>query len=899
MRFRLLFLLMCTGISRVFAQSCPPNIDFEAGNFSNWNCFIGDTKVTNGQNAIDLTPTPPLPGRHEIIKRTPTVQFDPFAGFPMLCPYGGDYSVKLGNTSTGAEAEGISYTFTIPADLDTFTFTYFYAVVFEDPGHTLVEQPRFFVTAYDVATGELVNCASYNYVSNGSLPGFERSTVRTNVLFKNWSPTSLQFAGLAGRTVRLEFKTGDCTLGGHFGYAYMDVGSGCSNILATAPYCVETNSLLLNAPYGFATYTWYNEDFSRVIGNAQSLTLSPPPATSGSFHVDAIPYPGYGCRDTFDAVVTPLPVPDTPLAISPYNLCQFGPASALTATPLPNSELLWYANATGGMPSTTAPVPSTAVKGVTDYYVSQKILFGCESFRKKISVNILPTPITSFTANSTRQCEKGNSFTFTSTSTNLNEMVFNWDFGDGQTQSAAKDSIVNYAYSKYGNYNVKLKVVNGGVCFTEQTLPITIVPKPVAQFDYPPVICQNQTPVAVTDRSAVPDGSAIVNQWWWSFNNTIIQGQNPASFIPAVAGDLTIRLVATTPEGCRSDTLTKIAPVHHQPNAAFRYSQLLCNNEPTRFTNLSAVNPGNYNEIITKWNWQFTNNLVSQSSDPTAYFDPGVHHARLITETNFGCRSAVSDSVFRIHPKPLISLDINDSCIHRVINYTASDALHSTDKWFWNFGNGLYAGQPAFSRTYLRKTDMPILLIGQTPQGCKDTVFRAFAIYDNKAVAFRDTIAAMDEPVQLKANGYEGTKYTWTPATGLNNNTIENPIATLHREQAYSLYSVTKEGCDRSSKVVVKRYKGPDLYVPNAFTPNYDGNNDVLKAFPVGIKIFQRFSIYDRYGKLIFTTTDPQKGWDGTVNGKLANQGTFVFVAQAIDYKDRPLMRKGTTLLIR
>ncbi|HYC27268.1 MAG TPA: hypothetical protein VEB42_00615, partial [Chitinophagaceae bacterium] len=234
--------LMC--LQAAFGQSgaCPPNIDFEQGDFTNWQCMIGSTYVKGGQNVIDLSPSEPVKGRHDIISAA-GAGLDPYGQFPMLCPYGGTYSVKLGNDKWGAEAEGLSYTFTVPNTVDTFTFTYFYAVVFEDPHHAPQEQPRFFVSAYDVATGLQVSCASFDYVSNGNIPGFEVSQVKQGVLFKRWSPASLQFAGLSGHQVRLEFKTADCTQTGHFGYAYVDVGSACSNILATAPYCVETNSL--------------------------------------------------------------------------------------------------------------------------------------------------------------------------------------------------------------------------------------------------------------------------------------------------------------------------------------------------------------------------------------------------------------------------------------------------------------------------------------------------------------------------------------------------------------------------------------------------------------------------------------------------------------------------------
>ena len=227
-----LLLLLCT--VSVFSQTCPPNIDFETGNFSNWQCFTGSTGTANGKNVFYLSPSAPFAGRHEIISAANTQLNDVYGNFPRLCPYGGNYSIKLGNDNTGAEAEGLSYTFQIPPSADTFSLTYYYAVVFQDPGHASIDQPRFFVSAYDVVTGALIDCASYNYISTASIPGFKISTFDPSVLYKEWSPASIDFSGLAGRTVRLEFKTADCTLGGHFGYAYVDVGTGCGGVIAAA-----------------------------------------------------------------------------------------------------------------------------------------------------------------------------------------------------------------------------------------------------------------------------------------------------------------------------------------------------------------------------------------------------------------------------------------------------------------------------------------------------------------------------------------------------------------------------------------------------------------------------------------------------------------------------------------
>lgn len=880
-----------------FTQFCPPNLDFETGTFDNWQCATGITTVINGKNEIKLTPSLPIAKRHEIISTSGAK--DMYGNFPQLCPYGGKYSIKLGNESTGSEAEGISYTFQVPANVDTFSFTYFYAVVFEDPMHSAEEQPRFFVTAYDVATGNLINCASYDYISTGGIPGFKVSPIRSTVLYKEWSPVSIQFAGLANRTVRLEFKTADCTRGGHFGYAYVDVGSSCSNILATAPYCIETNAVILNAPYGFQTYTWYNEDYSAVIGNQQSLTLSPPPATSGVFHVDIVPYPGYGCRDTAQAIVTPLPVPDTPVAKSDYYFCQFQSATPLEATPQPGSDILWYDKPVGGLPKSVAPIPSTSVPGVYEYYVAQKVLFGCESPRKKIRVTINPTPSASFTVNNIEQCDKGNNFKFTSTSANTNQSTYSWSFGDGKTISSP-DSLAAYNYSKTGTYTVKLKVENPPGCATEKTATVIVYPNPVALFGYPALICEKDTAVRLQDQSTLNGNGSQINAWHWEIEGKISSLKNPNPFVVNSAGSLPVKLTVATNKGCVSDTFVNNLTVRYRPTAALDYSKLLCENEVIQLLDQSLLPAAATAESINKWYWQIDGGNINTTQNPSLFLKAGTHQIKLVAESNYGCKSLETDSLLLIHAKPDVQLSISDSCARRPITYTGVDTLSTVTKWYWNFGAGYKNGNSQITQVYANEGYRPLSLVGQTIFGCKDTVVRAFTIYDTKANAGKDTIAAMNEPVQLDAHGEPKEKFTWNPKIGLNNPNIEKPVAVLDQDQLYKLDAVSAEGCESHTQILIKRYKGPDIYIPTAFTPNGDGKNDVLKVFPVGIKAFGFFAVYDRWGELLYKTTDYYAGgWDGMYKGKKMGSGVYIVVAQATDYKGVRMEKKLTVTLIR
>jgi gliding motility-associated-like protein len=165
-----------------------------------------------------------------------------------------------------------------------------------------------------------------------------------------------------------------------------------------------------------------------------------------------------------------------------------------------------------------------------------------------------------------------------------------------------------------------------------------------------------------------------------------------------------------------------------------------------------------------------------------------------------------------------------------------------------------------------------------------------------------DTIVAFNQPLQLNVidvNNSGLANFTWLPATGLNNPFIKNPVALLDRDIIYQVTASTVSGCSAIAYVRVKVYLGPEIYVPSAFTANGDGMNDLLYAIPVGIKKFLYFSIYNRWGQLVFTTSNPAVGWDGKIQGVQQSSATFVWVAEAVDYFGNLIHRKGTVTLVR
>lgn len=124
-------------------------------------------------------------------------------------------------------------------------------------------------------------------------------------------------------------------------------------------------------------------------------------------------------------------------------------------------------------------------------------------------------------------------------------------------------------------------------------------------------------------------------------------------------------------------------------------------------------------------------------------------------------------------------------------------------------------------------------------------------------------------------------------------------MAILAATQTFTVKAFTPQGCESYDDVTVKIYNGPDIYLPNAFTPNNDGKNDIFKGIPVGVKQFNYLRIFNRWGQLLFSTTDYNKGWDGTWQGQSQPGGMYIVMANAVDFKGNVIAKKQTVLLIR
>jgi gliding motility-associated-like protein len=405
------------------------------------------------------------------------------------------------------------------------------------------------------------------------------------------------------------------------------------------------------------------------------------------------------------------------------------------------------------------------------------------------------------------------------------------------------------------------------------------------------------TPIEFID-SSTSFGSIV--KWFWDFGDgTIDSVATPQPHVFPAPGKYDVSLRILGNNGCLSDPYIKTVIAGSEPVADFLIRPgIICQNDPISFEDMSSVEFG----TINKWNWEIADKTFVARNPLAVQFDvPGTVNASLSVETAEGCKSQIATKTFQSLPKAQVDFDFEDICANETAFFEAMH-LNSNDvsvrEYYWNSGNGRLDSSATANFTYTKGGTYPVALSAVASNGCvTQAVTKPLNVYQTKAFAGNDTIAAANQPIQLQATG--GVVYQWTPASGLNRTDIANPVATLQKDATYIVSAATPVGCATVDSITIKIYKGPAFYVPSAFSPNNDGKNDQLKFLAVGMSSVQVFNVFNRYGQLVFTSNNPSKGWDGRINGVLQDTGAYVWMIKGVDFTGKPVSGKGTVVLIK
>ena len=402
------------------------------------------------------------------------------------------------------------------------------------------------------------------------------------------------------------------------------------------------------------------------------------------------------------------------------------------------------------------------------------------------------------------------------------------------------------------------------------------------------------TPVIFQDQS---ESFGPIQSYYWDLGDgTSTTVPNPPAHLYASPGIYQVKHVITALDGCVSDTIPKTISIGSIPVADFDVYDT-CYQIPPLIIDRSGAAVG----VVSQWSWMLDGSAISVAQQPQLdNILPGTHQLQLIVTTNIGCVSAPISKSFILKNIPIIDVLVEDGCVNEPVTFNAIqlDNLTSITQWNWRFDDGSIVSQQNTTHQFSTQGNHPVSFWAETANGCSSDIINK-TVSINKAIAFagNDTIVIKDIPFQMHASG--GIMYQWSPSMGLNDASIADPTASLQDDITYTLTVTTAEGCKDIDEVHITVFKGSAIYIPNAFTPNHDGLNDRLKPYYVGIKKLDFFTIYNRWGELVFTTNDLAAGWDGRQKETDVGTGSFVWILQAVDYVGKVYQLKGTVILIR
>jgi gliding motility-associated-like protein len=399
--------------------------------------------------------------------------------------------------------------------------------------------------------------------------------------------------------------------------------------------------------------------------------------------------------------------------------------------------------------------------------------------------------------------------------------------------------------------------------------------------------------------SAILRVQAIDSIQWYK-DNSPIRGANKTEYRVTASGSYYAVLFKKL--GCSLPTAAKQINISSVPVAGFttpdKPDQCLVGNQ-FAFKNSSANALGEMN-----YTWDFGDGRQATTRDCLYnYSAAGTYRVKMVASSSSVCADSTTFDV-QIYPNAVADFSAKSVCVNtpfQAINSTA-DTLGSPVNYRWNLGNGQVSNlRNPPSKIFSIPGTYTISLSVNTAQ-CPsplNTATRTVVIEKpSPGIRYPTQYAIINLPLALRAREV-GESILWTPATSLNSTTSFDPVFRGPSEQLYTIQQTTTAGCVTVDTQIVKTVKNVEVNVPTAFTPNNDGKNDYLKPILMGVKQLRYFTIFNRWGQVVFEMRGEHLGWDGNFRGSPQQTQTVVWMAEVLGVDGNVYKRRGTTVLLR
>lgn len=649
-----------------------------------------------------------------------------------------------------------------------------------------------------------------------------------------------------------------------------------ATITAAGPFCINAAAVNLTAAETGGTWS------GPGITNASNGTFNPATAGAGSH---TITYTlGCGDVDTETIVVNALDNAGFSYSSGSYCLTDPNPTPSITGTvggtfTINNSGVI---NASTG-------VINLSGSGLGSFVVTYTTSGACPDTN---TFNITITNTTNATIT------QAGPFCQNASTVNLSAVSpgGTWS-GNGITDGTL--GTFNPATAGVGSHVITYTI--SGSCGSVDTMTIVVNATDNPAFSYA------STSFCLTDANPTPIITGLAGGIFTINNGGVINASTGLINITS-SGTGSFTVTYTTNGSCpnaQTFNITINNCTNPLPVANFAASQTnICEGACISFTDMSASSAVGG---ITSWAWTFTGATPSSSNNQNpinvCYSTAGTYQVILtVTDAN-GSDDETKVGYITVSSctPPTAGFVIEDSTICAGECVVFGNTSVGATSWQWTFENGTplsSTNQNPGPVCFNVAGTQEVKLIVSNSYGV-DSIFNTITVLEPQQVVLgNDTSIQWGQSVSLTATGVINGVYTWSPDIDLTCSTCPNPISTPEETITYTVITSDSNGCVSSDNITLFVKYDNVIFVPNIFSPNGDGANDILYVRGKGVAEL-KFFIYDRWGEKVFETTRLDVGWDGTFRGKVMNKAVFVYYLEATFIDGSEVTQKGDITLIK
>ena len=462
-----------------------------------------------------------------------------------------------------------------------------------------------------------------------------------------------------------------------------------------------------------------------------------------------------------------------------------------------------------------------------------------------------------------------------------------WTF-DSHVLTNRSSNDVKYTFTRSGNFLAQLTVKTLNGCQANRSKHI-LINGPYAVISVTPQkLCYND---AVSFRM---DSIKNLTQWKWFFGDGSTSTTNPVTHKYTSRGKIapSIQMINGTCNAIRVlDTLSisKVQALFDTSDSSLTHCY---------GTKLNFVNKSKYSD---SWSWAIDNVITSTEFNLSniLFTKAGDYNVRLVAKEISGCTDTLVKKYSAI-ANPVFTID-GDSIVCAGSNFVTLSVNTNAGKYIkWTPATGL-SSTTLFTVTARPSSAITYTALVTNSYGCSASKSKKIMVnhpFDLSRSPRGDTSIYIGEKIQfLIQASSDNVSYSWSPNSNISCTKCNNPWVSPAKTTTYKVE--TKNGCfDFFENFNIEVIKDFHLEAPSAFTPNGDSNNDIFRFESKNIKNFD-LKIFNRWGKIVFSTNDVHSGWDGNVNGHLQNIDTYKYLVKAETIHGYKFEKSGEFLLLK